>query len=248
MSKSQTSTDSESLLTSALSESASPALAAPASAAPPAPFTDTSLRDWDAIRNYYVIGEKVLSEQGTWITKDISLAEVAKHFKVPYDTVVLRSRRSNWKLLREKYKDTLSKNKLGKQLSIYAQETFTNEVSALNAVTRLSKVAELYIEYKYQKLLDLANNPDLSVTDLDEETIEALETVNKNTGIPIFLDGVARAAKIVENLYKLQRSIYDNAPDFTPDDNNVDVLTEAAKKAKLAQLERELNVSFSMDL
>lgn len=204
--------------------------------------------DWDEIRNFYIFGKKVQSSSGNWISSDVTLKSVAQHFNIEYSKILKQSKRYNWEALRTKYKAELSKNRLMSEFSIYAQETATNEVNALTACAKLSDLANFYIEKTYGNILDHIKS-DAALSDLSLELLDNVTT----TGDSAFLKSLSASAKIVNDVYKLQRQIYDNAPkaDVDVDETSAGrsgTLTPEARNAKLKALEKELGFTFEIDL
>lgn len=196
-----------------------------------------------------MVGRKEQLPNGSWVSNKINFTDLAQIYGVSYNKLLERSKRENWALLRKAYLHQLEKQRLGVDLGIYAQESYESEVFALNAATRLSHVVDAYIQYKYSNVLEKLDKigSELTVDELDEETREELDAVNRATGTPLFLDGVQRAVKILSDVYNLQRKVYDNAPKgiemLEEVESKETKLTPAERAKKIKELEAKLGIS-----
>jgi hypothetical protein len=180
-----------------------------------------------------VVGSREQLEDGSWVSKTITLSYLAEYYDIKYSVIKSKSVLENWKKYRKAYLSRVTESNTGKELSFYTQENFGAELSAMNSAQKLSRVADIYIEHKYRKVLAIANDLGKSGIEIDEEVDEELNKVNNATGMSIFVNELSNAVKVVKDIYTLQRQIYDNAP--KEEHELIDEMTSA----KTARSERE---------
>lgn len=189
--------------------------------------------DWDTVRRHYVVGKREQLEDGSWVSTNISLSYLAEYYDIKYSVIKSKSVLENWKKYRKAYLARVTEKDTGKDLSFYVEENLGNELSAMNSAQKLSRVADIYIEHKYRKVLAIANDLNKSGKEIDEEVDAELSKVNNATGMSVFVNELSNAVKVVKDIYTLQRQIYDNVPK-----EEVSIIDEMTA-AKTARSERE---------
>lgn len=205
--------------------------------------------NWSVIRKDYVLGKRVQLSNGTWVSEDYTLKEIALKYGISYYYLKAKSASESWQKLRKAYLARVNSINVGQELGLYTSENYQAEVAAMNACNKLSIVLNSYLEYKFGDILDISEDINkLETEDMNEEVASKMNAINSNTGTPIFINELKEAIKVTSDIYKLQRSIYDNSPNKELDvlenlvKNKPRFKTEKARKAKIAELQAKLSI------
>lgn len=205
--------------------------------------------NWDNIRHIYVLGKRKQLADGSYVSEDYTLKEIAAKFNVNYGSLRHKASQDRWNNLRKAYLARVNQINIGLDLGLYTQENYQSEIAALNACNKLGKVLDKYIEVKFGDILDddVDVNSDHS---LDDTVRETMLQVNRATGTPIFVTELKEAIKVAGDIYNLSRKIYENAPK-----EEITIIEEHTKKpkfrndnerlAKIKQLEAKLGRAFT---
>ena len=202
--------------------------------------------NWSDIRKAYILGNRVQLEDGTWVSEDCSLKDIAQKFGVNYNYLRNKASTESWSKIRRAYLARVTQTNIGQELGLYTQENYQAEIAAMNACNKLGIVLDKYIDHKFADILE--NNEDINHDDRDiSEELEAkLNAVNRNTGTPIFVTELKEAIKVASDIYNLQRKIYENAPKAETDiiekiTNKPKFKSEKDRQAKIQQLQAKLS-------
>lgn len=202
--------------------------------------------NWSEIRRTFVIGKKKQLEDGTWITEDYSYKELAEKFGVKRTTVQQKGAQESWMKLRKAFLARVMNQNLSMDMGLYVTENYQAEVSAMNACNKLGVVLDKYIESKFGHILE--KNEDIN--NEDEKSLVMETIVTKNGEVievekEIDISEIKDAIKVAQDIYGLQRKIYDNAP--KPEVELIEKMTnkpkfrsERERQQKIAQLEQRL--------
>jgi len=182
---------------------------------------------WSEIRKEYVLGKRIQLEDGTWVSEDYTLRDLATKHNVSFNYLKHKSADEGWKKLRKAYLARVDKNNIGQELGLYTTENYQAEVSALNACNKLGIVLEKYISHKFSRILEASEDVQSDGRDIDEELDEQFNAVNRTTGTPTFITDIQHTVKVANEIYSLQRKIYENSP--RTDLNEIEQLTKKPK-------------------
>lgn len=191
---------------------------------------------WLDLRNKFIQGKKIPLGNGSYVYKDYSVAEFCSTFSTPEIKLDPQRmgkliRKFKWREYRKTYLERLSDADLEHGISSELEATYESEVEALTNCKKLNGVLNTYLEFRFGDIIDSESEITLENLDsLPERTQELLTSVNRNTGVPLFLTELKEALAVSERIYSLQRKIIDN--------NKVDKeYVEQNKKALKASLE-----------
>lgn len=202
--------------------------------------------NWSEIRKHFVIGKRTQLEDGSWITEDYTLKELAQKFGVKYDYLRYKSSSESWSKLRKAYLARVNQVNIGQELGLYTQENYQAEIAAMNACNKLGVVLDRYIEHKFGDILETSENTESDGTDVSDELASQMNVVNRTTGTPVFITELKEAIKVASDIYTLQRKIYDNAPKTEVEviekiTNKPKFKNEKERQAKIQQLQAKLS-------
>jgi len=204
------------------------------------------LYNWSEIRQAYILGNRVQLEDGTWVSEDCTLKDIALRFGVNYNYLRIKSSSESWGKIRKAYLARVNQSNIGHELGLYTQENYQAEIAAMNACNKLGIVLDKYIDHKFSDILENTEDINSIDSDISEELEAKLNAVNRNTGTPIFVTELKEAIKVASDIYTLQRKIYDNAPKTDLDviekiTNKPKFKNEKERQAKIQQLQAKLS-------
>lgn len=197
--------------------------------------------NWSDIREEYIKGKLVKLEDGTYVSEDITHKELSDKYDCSFTTIKCRAAKEQWSRWRKLYLARLSPNTnhLPTEISTYVQENYNAEANALNAITKLSVVANTYIENKFGDILDANEDITQEGTNVSIEQVDIFE--------------IKEAVKIVNDIYTLQRKIYENRPKTDIDSieesinkKNKSTMSDRDREAKIKQLEARIGKNLSI--
>ena len=183
--------------------------------------------NWSLIRQDFVKGKLIQLEDGTYLSEDYSHKELADKYNCGLSTIKAKASKEEWTKWRRLYLARVSHTDASQDLGAYVQENYHAEANALNAITKLSVVANTYIENKFSDILD--SNEDVTQ---DGSNIDIL-------GVDIV--ELKEAVKVINDIYSLQRKIYDNRPK-TDIDTIDDAINAKKNKAPMNPRDREAKI------
>lgn len=202
--------------------------------------------NWSEIRQAYILGNRVQLEDGTWVSEDCTLKDIAIKFGVNYNYIRVKAANESWSKIRRAYLARVNQSNIGQELGLYTQENYQAEIAAMNACNKLGIVLDKYIDHKFSDILETTEDINSLDSDISEELEAKLNAVNRNTGTPIFVTELKEAIKVASDIYTLQRKIYDNAPKTDMEviekiTNKPKFKNEKERQAKIQQLQAKLS-------
>lgn len=212
-------------------------------------FGRSAIFNWSEIRKTFVLGKRKQTTDGTWISENYTLKEIAEKFGVGYYYLKQKSASEGWSKLRKAYLARVNEVNVGQELGLYTSENYQSEINAINACNKLSAVLNSYIEYKFGSIIDHCEDINsLDGEGLPENIERQMNVINQNTGMPVFINEIKEAVKVTTDIYKLQRTVYENSPQANTElvenlmKNKKTFKNEQQRKAKLTELQAKLSV------
>jgi len=126
---------------------------------------------YEQIRAQYIIGKRILHDDGTSAITDYTVKELADIHKAYYPLVQRRSGKEKWSLQRATYKARLQENAENTALNIYLHEGAIADTQAMIATNKLNKIYKMALT-KYDSVIE-AYDTDRALD--DDETIDIRE-------------------------------------------------------------------------
>jgi hypothetical protein len=126
---------------------------------------------YEQIRAQYIIGKRVLHEDGTSTITDYTVKELADLHKAYYPLVQRRSAKEKWSLQRAAYKARLQENAENTALNIYLHEGAIADTQAMIATNKLNKIYKMALS-RYDNIVE-AYDSDRALD--DDEKIDVKE-------------------------------------------------------------------------
>lgn len=202
--------------------------------------------NWSDVRKHFVLGKRIQLADGSFVSEDYTLKELALKFGISYNYLRYKSSCEKWSKLRKAYLIRVNQINVGQELGLYTQENYQGEIAAMNACNKLGVVLDRYIEYKFGEILESAEDLDTDGKSMSEELETQMMAVNRNTGTPIFITELKETVKVANDIYNLQRKVYENAPKTEMEiieriTNKPKFKTEKERQAKIKQLQAKLS-------
>jgi hypothetical protein len=193
--------------------------------------------NWTELRKAYVLGNRKQLPDGTFVSEDVSLTEIAKRYGAEPSYIRKRAAQEGWRDVRKAYLARVNQLTTGKELSLYTEEAYQSERATANISHKLGAILDLYIESEFGELLDIVGN--VEEQEISEVMKEKMGAVNRNTGVPVFITILKESVKVASDIYKLQVEVQKNAPE--PDVNELAASVKKDKKKEFKNDKARVN-------